>query len=106
MLPNEPEKAKGIAAYLAKHDNFKSHGRFINRDKAREQGLVIEDLESDQKLQDAVLSVFHAATHTLMATGAVKIIENHLGKAFVKAQQQISIGPVGPSFPQPPQQPR
>lgn len=106
MLPGDLEKARGIATYLAKHENFKSHGRFINRDKAREQGLVIEDLESDQKLQDAVLSVFHAATHTLMGSPAVKIIENHLGKAFVKVQQQIAIGPVGAPFPQPPQQPR
>ena len=105
MMPGQAEKAKEIAAYLAKHDNFKSHGRFINRDKARELGLLIEDLESDQGLQDAVLSVFHAATHTLMASGAVKIIENHLGKAFVKIQQQITIAPAGPSFPQPPKGP-
>lgn len=105
MMPEEPDKARKIAAYLADHNNFKSHSRFIDREKARDLGLAIEDLESDQKLQDAVLSAFHAASHTLMGSQAVKIIENHLGKAFVKVQQQIAIGPVA-VFPQPPQLPR
>jgi Serine dehydrogenase proteinase len=103
MMPGEPEKAKGIAAFLANHKNFKSHNRFINRSKARDLGLVVEDLEADQKLQDAVLSVFHAASHTFNASPIVKIIENHLGKAFIKAQSQMQImmSP-GQAFPQPP----
>jgi hypothetical protein len=106
MMPGEQEKAKGIAAYLADHAKFKSHSRFINRDKARDLGLTIEDLESDQHLQDAVLSIFHAVSHTFNATPTVKIIENHLGKAFIKVQsvQQITMAPA-PVFPQPPQPP-
>jgi hypothetical protein len=106
MMPGEQEKAKGIAAYLADHAKFKSHSRFINRDKARDLGLAIEDLESDQHLQDAVLSIFHAVSHTFNATPTVKIIENHLGKAFIKVQsvQQITMAPA-PVFPQPPQPP-
>ena len=44
----------------------------------------IEDLESDQRLQDAVLSVFHATVQTFNQTRAVKIIENHKGRAYVK----------------------
>ena len=66
----------------------------IDRDQAKEIGLKIEDLEKDQALQDAVLSVFHATTHTLAGTPSAKIIENHLGKAFVKMQQIV--------IPQPP----
>jgi len=53
--------------------------------------LNIENLENDQELQDLVLSVFHATTHTFNGTTAVKIIENHNGKAFIKAQQTIPI---------------
>lgn len=106
MIPGEPDKAKEIAAYLATHENFMSHSRFIDRTKARELGLQIEDLESDQSLQDAVLSVFHAASHTLNGTPAVKIIENHLGKAFIKSQamHQLALSPQR-AFPQPPQLP-
>ena len=42
------------------------------------------ELEQDQTLQDLVLSVFHATTHTFSGTVAVKVIENHPRKAFVK----------------------
>ncbi len=83
--------SKEIAAKLADHQEFKSHGRHINRDKAKEMGLVIEDLEDDQEFQDLVLAVFHATTHTFNGTNAVKIIENHMGTAFVKQQQKIVI---------------
>lgn len=103
MLSGNQKSAEVIAAHLADHKKFKSHSRFIDREQARGLGLVIEDLEGDQRTQDAVLSVFHAASHTFAGSPTVKIIENHLGKAFIKSlsiQQQISIGPV---FPQPPQ---
>ena len=46
--------------------------------------MRVAHLEKDQKEQDLVLSVFHATTHTFVGTTAVKIIENHLGKAFIK----------------------
>jgi hypothetical protein len=92
-----------IAADLANHEEFKSHGRHINRDKAKEMGLTIEDLEEDQEFQGLVLSVFHATTHTFNGTNAVKIIENHNGKAFIKQQQKILIQQ-GPPPPKPPQQ--
>jgi len=107
MIPKDEEKARTIAAYLADHNNFKSHSRFIDRQKARNLGLEIEDLESDQTLQDAVLSVFHSTTHTFNASPAVKIVENHLGKAFIKQQtvQPIMMAPPTPIFPQPPPPP-
>lgn len=89
--PDAAGKAKNIANYLSDHKEFKSHGRHISRDKAKELKLNIENLEDDQELQDLVLSVFHATTHTFNGTGAVKIIENHNGKAFVKRQQTVSI---------------
>lgn len=79
-------KARAIARKLADHTNFKSHGRPIHREAAKNLGLVIEDLERDQRFQDLALTVFHATTHTFSATAAVKIIENQLGRAFVKMQ--------------------
>ena len=69
-------------------------------------GLIIDDLEDDQDLQDLVLSIHHAMTHTFSGTGAVKIIENHLGKAFLKMQQAVIIQqPMPPNQPQPAPQP-
>ena len=95
--PNSKQIAADISKKLAQHKELKSHGRHINRDKAKEMGLIIEDLEKDQTLQDLVLSVFHATTHTFDGTPAVKIIENHNGKAFVK--QQLMIGAMPPQKP-------
>ena len=54
-------------------------------------GLKIIRLEDDQKLQDLVLSVHHATSITFSATPAAKIIENHLGKAYVQLEQQIVV---------------
>jgi hypothetical protein len=107
---NGPATAKTIAKHLANHGHFKSHGRFIPRADARTLGLVIEDLESDQALQDLVLSVFHATTHTFSSTPAFKLIENHMGKAFIKASASaqfalppgLQLIPAGMPFPTPP----
>ena len=97
------EKASGISKALANHGMFKSHGRFIGRDQAKSLGLVVEDLESNADARDAVLSVFHAVTHTFTATAAVKIIENNLGKAFIKLQQvMLQSRPVAAPPPAPP----
>jgi hypothetical protein len=96
------KKAAKISGWLAKHRHFKSHGRHIPRAELQAKGLLIDHLEDDQKLQDLVLSVFHATNHTFNGTGAVKIIENHQGRAFVKAIN-INIPMPSPSGPQPPQ---
>jgi len=97
-----------IAKRLADHATFKSHNRFLGRDQAKALGLIVEDLEANQDLQDAVLSVFHAASHTLSATPAVKLIENNLGRSFLKLQRTI-LTPQPPTtiqFPQSPQIPQ
>lgn len=108
--PRAARKARGIARKLSDHTKFKSHGRPIHRDVPRGMGLVIDDLESDQVLQDLVLTVYHATMHTFGATAAAKIIENHFGRAFVKshlvqnlqlqlAPAQTPGQPVGPQVP-------
>ena len=90
MFANESDrvqKADRLAKWLSNHSNFKTHGRFLDRGKLRAEGLNPKNLEEDQDLQDLVLSVFHATTQTFDGTGALKIIENNLGKCFVKLLQ-------------------
>lgn len=85
------------AKKLADHGNFKSHQRFIDRKQATALGLLVDNLEADQNVQDDVLSIFHAVTHTFNGTPCVKIIENHLGKAFLKlaqVQQTVMVQPI------------
>jgi len=88
-----PEQAKKIADDLSRHGDFKSHGRHISLSTAKKIGLIVEALEDDHRFQEKVLSVFHATMHTFGGTPAVKIIENHLGRAYIKMQQQIIIPP-------------
>jgi hypothetical protein len=96
-----------IANKLADHGAFKSHSRYIDRNAAKGFGLAVDDLESDQGLQDDLLSLFHATTHTFNASPiTAKIIENHLGKAFIKSARQpmpqiVVGGPTPPGIPQP-----
>jgi len=84
-------KASIVARSLADHKEFKSHARHLSRDDCKKLGLIIEDLEADQTLQDLVLSVFHASTITFNVSPAAKIIENQNGKAFVKLSGVINV---------------
>ncbi|MBI2605906.1 MAG: S49 family peptidase [Deltaproteobacteria bacterium] len=83
--PNKKLKIDKIVAEMADHAVTKAHARHISIEKAKQLGLDIIALEDDDKLQDAVLSVHHTCIHTLSATPAIKIIENHSGVAFVSA---------------------
>ena len=94
-------KAASIADWLANHNAFKSHGRYIPRHDLEAKGMRIVHLEKDPAQQDDVLSVFHALSHTFTQTPAVKIIENHKGNAFVNQVQKVMMlprpsGPKGP----------
>ena len=75
-------KAGEIASWFADRQHFKSHNRHISRDELQRQQLKITYLEDDEALQDLSLSVFHAAAHAFAGTPAVKIVENHDGRAF------------------------
>lgn len=87
--PNAEVKSAKVAEWLANHDNFKAHSRPLTREKLEAQGLKIEHLEADQDTQDLVLSVYHMLSHTFANTAAAKIIENHLGKAYIQQWQQM-----------------
>lgn len=84
--------AKRIADHLSSHGNFKTHSKHINTEEAKKLGLIITNLEDDQKFQDRVMSAFHA-TLVSFGGGAVKIICNQNGNSFVKVLQQIQVKP-------------
>lgn len=78
-------KIKMIVDTLSDHSLTKSHSRHLSALVCRGIGLNVLDMEDNQSLQDAVLSLHHACMLTFENTPAVKIIENHLGTAFIKA---------------------
>lgn len=95
MLAGQPDRASAAAAWFADHTYFKSHGRGVSRSDARRQGISISDLEADDVLQDRVLSVSHSAQLTFSGTPCAKLIESHLGRAWlVMDGQQVLLAPV------------
>lgn len=76
-------KIAGIASALNEHSDSKAHSRHFDIAYCKSLGLKILDLESNQALQDGILSLHHAYIFTIESTNAVKIIENQHGKALV-----------------------
>ncbi len=82
-------KAKSIARALSDFRRNRTHSRHLHLQECRDLGLDIDRIEDDPELQDLILTVHHCYMHSLMNTPAFKIIENHLGVAFVKQQIQV-----------------
>jgi hypothetical protein len=84
---NATEKADRIISELGNHALTKSHSRHISFKRARELGIKVielEELDRENDLQDAVLSIHHICIQTLTSTQAVKIIENQDGIAYIQ----------------------
>lgn len=96
--PDADNLSRTTAEYLADHENFKSHSRHIDKDRAEELGLKITPLEGNKQTQDLVLSVFHATTITFQF-GALKIIENNKGWAFIQGNPHASYAPSSSPLP-------
>lgn len=94
------EYSQKIASALANHVQLRTHARPLDAVYLKSLGMKIDSLETDQQLQDKVLTVYHAAMHTFSATAATKIIENQHGRAFIKLFQQVVVQPT--PLPQPP----
>jgi len=83
-VTNPQSAATTIAEHFLDADEHKTHGRHIHRNKCQIIGLQIRELESDQDLQDLILSVHHSFILTMMNTQAAKLIENQNGVLFGK----------------------
>jgi ClpP class serine protease len=81
---NAAVKAANAAKYFNDASEHKSHGRRIDRQEARTQGINIEDLEADQDLQDAVLTLYHVVTIAFEKSPSCKMIAGSNGRMWVK----------------------
>ncbi|MCD8443270.1 S49 family peptidase [Tenacibaculum dicentrarchi] len=84
MCSGDNDKVTRIIETFANHNKQKSHARHISKQECMDVGLNITDLETNQDLQDAVLTTHHAFMHTFSNTFCVKIIENHNGIAYIE----------------------
>jgi ATP-dependent protease ClpP protease subunit len=83
------QRAKAVVAKLTDRANMKTHSRHLSAEACKDYGMKIEDLESDNELQDLVLTVHHCFMHTFSNSAAIKIVENHNGVATVHQVQMI-----------------
>lgn len=83
------DKARQVVRKLTDYRGNRTHERHIHFEEAEQIGLKVKRVEDDQSFQDLLLTVHHCFMHSLMNTASYKIIENHLGAAFVKQAQQV-----------------
>jgi hypothetical protein len=92
----EPARSEAVGKIVERLSDLtynKTHNRHFHYQECRDMGLNIKMIEDDfdGEFQDLVLTVHHCFVHTLASTAALKIIENHLGRAVVKQQVQQQI---------------
>lgn len=66
------------------HNHSYSHSRHISKDDCLSAGLPITNLEDNQDLQDAVLSLHHCYMILIDMISIVKIVMNQEGRAFLQ----------------------
>lgn len=102
---NAEELGKRVAAHFNDASLHKSHGRRIDRDEARNVGVIIEDLEDDQGLQDAVLTTYHVTTITAENSPMTKFMASNHGRRFVKNLPVLAPTAIPPQAGRPATQP-
>jgi hypothetical protein len=65
------------------HKESKTHSRHISAAECKNVGLNIIDMESDQNIQDLILSLHHCYMILIETTNVVKMVENQNGKSFI-----------------------
>lgn len=88
QTPENEAIIERIKRSLNEHSNSKVHNRHFSKEECCGFGLKITALEDDPTLQDKVLSVHHAYTHTITMATVAKLIENHEGKALISHIKQ------------------
>jgi ClpP class serine protease len=72
-------KKKKILGAFNNNATTKVHSRHLSKEKCKEVGLSIIDMEDDQHLQDMILSLHHCYMIYLENTIVTKIVENSIG---------------------------
>lgn len=75
------QKVKNV---FLNHKNSYSHSRHLSKQDCKEAGLNIVDLEANQELQDAVLSLHHCYMILFDKFPISKIVENHKAGRYIQ----------------------
>ena len=75
---------KPVKNIFLNNKNSYSHNRHIPKDACKNVGLHIVDLENDQNLQEAVLSLHHTYMILFDKFSISKVVENQIGGCYVQ----------------------
>lgn len=82
------KKCKELADFINSHSGHSSHGRGISLAEATKRGLNVKDLRLDKNIEDASLSIFHAAMILFQQAPHVqKFVINNTGRRFITTHQ-------------------
>lgn len=84
---NAKQRSSDAVGHLTNRANMKTHSRHLSAATCKSYGLNISDLETDNELQDLILTVHHCFMHAFANSNAIKIVENHLGVATINHAQ-------------------
>jgi hypothetical protein len=105
-LKEDSPKIGEIVDFFFDFDIQKSHGRSIDRDKAREQGLKVTNLEETEGLTDLVRSLYNQYEIWFDKTTFYKMFENAHGIGWGRQAEQVTVQlPLTPAPAQPIPQP-
>lgn len=79
---------KKVLDVFLNHKHSFSHAKHMSKQECKDAGLHIEDLEADQKLQDAILSLHHCYMINFDKFLVSKVVENQNNGSYV---QQFSV---------------
>lgn len=89
-------KGADAANHFNDASRHKSHGRRIDRDEVRAQGITVEDIEPSPDLQDAVLTAYHIATILFEQGPTARIIWSSTGRTWMKHWIPTPVAAAGP----------
>ena len=83
------KKARDIAKFFnadPKDGKIYAHGQRISIETLLERGIEVKELESDPKLQEAVMNAYHLMTLIFELTHSVKFVMNQRGTMWAKGR--------------------
>lgn len=80
-VSNEDQK-KVIKDKFLEHKNSYSHNRHFSKEECKAVGLNIIDMEDNQDLQNAILSLHHCYMILFETSHLTKIVENNIGSVY------------------------
>jgi hypothetical protein len=88
------DEISNIVRFFMDHGLHKSHSRSIDRDMAREKGLIITNSEENKNLDCLLLSLYNQYQFFFAQSPFYKLFENARGVNWGRASQQMPILPV------------